>query len=535
VTRPSTAERASGVLLHLTSLPGPHGSGDLGPSARAFVDFLARAGQRHWQTLPIQPVGAGYSPYSGVSAFAGNPLLISLEDLVSDRLLEARELPSLPSTAAVDYPRSIQLRERALRQAYVRYRERRKQYAAEREELRTRHAFWLDDYTLFTAARAHHRGQSFTAWPSALARRQPSALREARERWADEVEFAEFTQLMFDRQWRTLRACASAQGVALIGDVPIFLAHDSADVWSHPAMFRLDEQGEPTHVSGVPPDYFSETGQRWGTPLYDWSALAGDDYRFWVQRMRTLLERFDVVRLDHFIGFARYWEIPAHAETAVEGRWVKGPGAPLFERLMREFGGHAGALPLIAEDLGCVNRSVRTLRRSFALPGMRVLQFGFAADDTSGRDHLPHNFPRRAVAYTGTHDTNTIVGWFNDPGGTERTPEQTEADRRFALAYLHGPGQAKGDSPIHLAMIRVLFSSPAHTVIVPIQDWLGLDATSRMNVPGKAEGNWAFRLTPGALSESLAALMRDYARTYGRYSWSHTESEPAGQVNSAAP
>ena len=342
----------------------------------------------------------------------------------------------------------------------------------------------------------------------------------ARRALCDRIAYYEFEQLMFDRQWRALRRHAAERGVGLIGDVPIFLAHESADVWAHQELFRLDGRGLPTHVSGVPPDAFSASGQRWGTPLYRWGRLARDGFAFWCQRLARELEHFDCVRLDHFIGFARYWEIPSEAPDAVTGRWIRGPGEAFFNAIRRDLGARGllqgGRLPLIAEDLGCVNRAVRALRDRFGLPGMRVLQFAFG-DGAGGNEHLPHNHPRRCVAYTGTHDNDTTRGWFADDGETgPRTAVQCARERASAVAYLMGPHVESSAESIHLAMIRTLFAGAAHTAMVPMQDWLGLGSEDRMNVPGRAEGNWEYHLEPGALSGDLAGLMATFVSTYGR-------------------
>jgi 4-alpha-glucanotransferase len=503
------------------------------------VDFLARAGQRYWQVLPIHPVGPGYSPYAGTSAFAGNPMLIGLEQLVEQGLLLPGDVEKVPDTHHVDYERVSAMREAALRKAFARRGRETHADAEEFQAFRASQRFWLEDYALFCAASQHHGGRNWLAWDAALARREPAALARARRTWAEEIQFVEFTQWLFDRQWRELRTYANERDILLIGDVPIFVAHESADVWGHQEVFLLDDTGRPTHVSGVPPDYFSETGQRWGTPLYRWNALAERDYGWWVQRMRGLFARFDLVRLDHFIGFARYWKIPAEAETAVDGKWMKGPRDALFAAIARAMGrgDEDQPLPLIAEDLGCVNRQVTELRDRLRLPGMRVMQFGFAGDGKPDPLHVPHAYPRRCVAYTGTHDSNTLVGWLEE-GGDGRgkvDPKKVRALRSALLDYLYGPHTQPATTPIHLAMIRALFASRAGTAIVPIQDWLGLGADARMNVPGRAEGNWTFRLPAKALTPELAETMRDYALTYGRYSSSQTESEPGGQGKSAAP
>lgn len=506
-------ERASGLLLHPTSLPGPHGNGDLGAQARAFVDFLARAGQRWWQMLPVNPVGPGFSPYSGVSAFAGNPLLISLEGLVEDGLLEPVELAIELDASRAHYDASTELRTAVLRRAFGRFRHKLSEFADALETFRQQAQFWLQDYALFMAIKHARGGAAWTTWDSELARHEPGALTIARHALADEVAYFEFEQFTFDRQWQALRSYAAERGVGLIGDAPIFVAHDSSDVWAHQGWFRLDPSGSPIVVSGVPPDYFSSTGQRWGTPLYRWKALKREGYRFWVERFRNLMRSFDVIRLDHFIGFARYWEIPAQEETAVHGRWVKGPGQDLFDAAAREL----GMLPFIAEDLGSVTPSVRALRRNNRMPGMRVLQFAFNGDPRDNQ-FLPHHYVRGCVAYTGTHDNDTSVGWFYEQGSVDgpRKPEQAEAERVRAREYLFGPAAARESTPIHQAMMRALWASAADTVIAPVQDLLGLGTEARMNTPGVGEGNWLFRVDAQALTAELADSLRRLTETYGR-------------------
>jgi 4-alpha-glucanotransferase len=515
VTQPNfkLSQRASGVLLHPTSLPGPHGNGDLGTASRAFVDFLADAGQRWWQMLPVNPVGEGNSPYSGVSAFAGNPLLISLHSLVDDGLLESSEIAGELGAGAADYSAAIPLRGNALRLAYARFRDQSRHYARELEQFRQRARFWLADYALFMAIKRQQRNQPWSAWDPDIARHEASAVERAREELADEVLFFEFEQFVFDRQWQALRSYAAERGVGLIGDAPIFVAHDSSDVWGNQAFFRLDERGLPAVVSGVPPDYFSETGQRWGTPLYRWKALQQHGYRFWIERFRTLMERFDVIRLDHFIGFARYWEIPASEQTAVNGRWVKGPGADLFDAACQEL----GVLPFIAEDLGSVTPKVRALRKRFHMPGMRVLQFAFTGGAKNA--FLPHHYVRECVAYTGTHDNDTTVGWFEgtQQGGPARDASALEHERSAARHYLSGPLVGEASLPIHWLMIRALLASVANTAIIPLQDLLGLGSEARMNTPGQAAGNWTWRVPHGALSKDLAATLRSFTEVYGRY------------------
>lgn len=506
-------ERASGVLLHPTSLRGPYGNGDLGDEARAFVSFLAEAGQRWWQMLPVNPVGAGHSPYSGVSAFAGNPLLIDLRALVSDGLLDAGDLPPPFPTDHTDYAASRALRTATIRRAFERFAsEPDDAWVRELTAFRERAAFWLDDYALFMAIKGAHGDAPFPEFPTLLARHDPEAIAQARRTYEAEASYFEFEQFLFDRQWRALRAYAAERGVGLIGDAPIFVAHDSSDVWGNQACFRLDAHGQPTHVSGVPPDYFSKTGQRWGTPLYRWKALARRGFAFWIERFRTLMDRFDVIRLDHFIGFARYWEIPAGEETAVNGRWVRGPGSALFQAAERAL----GELPFIAEDLGSVTPAVVRLRKRHRMPGMRILQFGFSGDPRENT-FLPHHYVRRTVAYTGTHDNDTAVGWYDDPGQVDgtRSPEQAACERAAARRYLAGPLSRTPDA-IHWLMIRAVFASVADTAIVPLQDLLGLGNEARMNVPGVSEGNWLFRIPPGALDASLATTLRALSEVYGR-------------------
>ncbi len=504
------SRRASGVLLHPTSLPGPHGSGDIGACARRFVDFLAEAGQRWWQMLPAAPPGYGNSPYSAQSAFAGNPLLIDLGALARHGLIDAtaleRDAQDLPRER-VDFARMQRVRETHLEAAF----------AASRREAGPRAGFeafcersrgWLDDFALFHALKRAHGDVEWTRWEFEYRTRVPAALERARARFADAIVRVKFEQHLFDEQWRALRAYAHERGVGLIGDVPIFVAHDSADVWRYPELFRLDDNGIPTVIAGVPPDYFSKTGQRWGNPLYRWRRLKRTGYAWWVERMKVTLGRFDAIRLDHFIGFHRYWEIPADEPTAIVGRWMKGPGKDLFRILKAQL----GALPLIAEDLGVVTPAVKALRDRFDLPGIRVLQFAFG-NDPCAPDFLPHNYPRRCVVYTGTHDNDTTVGWFTEPGGerSTRTQAQVEREREAAMRYLGSDGRQ-----IHWDMIRMALLSVADLAIFPVQDLLGLGTDARMNTPGTSAGNWEWRVEKDALTHDLAARLRGLTETYGR-------------------
>ncbi|HEX9939200.1 MAG TPA: 4-alpha-glucanotransferase [Longimicrobium sp.] len=495
-----TGERRSGILLHPTSLPGD-AVGDLGAQAYRFVDWLALAGQTLWQLLPLVAVGAGGSPYNGLSAFAGNTLLISPDLLVEDALLDEDEArpPEGCDPLRVDFAAAARWKEPLLRRAHAAFR------ASASPGLRAgfaefcqREAGWLSDWTLFQALRDAFGGVTWTEWPQPLRARDPAALAEARERFAGEVERHALGQFLFDRQWGELRRYANGLGIQLIGDVPIFVAHDSADVWANPHLFELDERGRPTVVSGVPPDYFSETGQRWGNPLYRWKVMERDGYRWWVERFRRTLAMVDVARIDHFRGFESYWEVPGDEETALNGRWMPGPGTSLFAAVEREL----GPLPLIAEDLGIITPEVEALRDELRLPGMRVLQFAFGEDDPDN-PHLPANYVREAVAYTGTHDNNTALGWYRD----EASPRA-----RAALGKLAGGG---GGEP-NWEMISVVLGSRADVAIVPLQDVLGLGAEGRMNTPGSSSGDWMWRFPDGVLTPELAARLREVTAVSGR-------------------
>lgn len=503
---PARAElqRASGVLLHLSSLPGPHGNGDLGREARAFVDFLAAAGQSYWQLLPVHPTGPGNSPYSGVSAFAGNPLFIDLERLVEDGLLPQSALAGALPEAQVDYALAAARRMPLLREAFAAFRKRAGHHAARLGAFRRKARAWLPDYALFMALK-ETLGGNWTEWDAPLRDRSPAVLTRARKQLATEIAYYEFEQLMFDTQWQALRSYAAERKVRLMGDIPIFLAHESVDVWAHRSSFQLDTKGKPTHVSGVPPDYFSETGQLWGTPLYNWAQHKREHYRFWIERLRAQLDRFDWVRLDHFIGFARYWQIPAGAATAQDGRWRNGPGRELFQAAARKL----GALPFIAEDLGAVSPEVERLRDELGFPGMRVLQFAFGSD--ARNPFLPHNFVTNTVAYTGTHDNDTTLGWLR-----ERAQVGDERELRMLNAYLGRPGARLEPEVLCGGLIRLLFASVAKLVIVPMQDLLGLGSEARMNVPGRAEGNWSFRLQRQGVTEELTRELLALTQLYGR-------------------
>jgi 4-alpha-glucanotransferase len=507
-------ERASGILLHPSSLPGPHGSGDLGPAAHRFVDFLKAAGQGWWQMLPVGPLGGGDSPYDSPSTFAGNPLLISLELLARDGLLEAREIQALPRLARASaclWPSARRYRMQRLRQAFERFGARvQHDWAQEFHAFRADTEHWLRGYALYRALKRAHQSRPWRDWDPDLALRRPEALERAERELAREVAFEEFVQFAFHRQWEELRRHCRAAGVRLLGDVPMFVAHDGADVWQHREIFQLDERGERRVVAGVPPDYFSSDGQLWGNPIYDWAELERHGYDWWIRRLRGTLARFDAVRLDHFIAFHRYWEIPAWAKTAREGRFVAVPGQDFFSKLREAVGG----LPFIAEDLGLVTEEVHALREQFGLPGMRVLEFGFSGDF---RDYQPHRYPRNTVVYTGTHDNDTIAGWLSSHAKAADAGERERllAERQRALSYAGSDGV-----DAHWDFIRLALSSVANTALFPLQDVLGLGSEARMNVPGTPSGNWTYRfredqLTP-AIAERLRALSEAYERVPSR-------------------
>ena len=504
--------RTSGILLHPTSLTGRFGVGDLGGEAYMFVDFLAAAGQHLWQVLPLGPTGYGNSPYQCFSAFAGNTLLISPERLLSDGLLVPADLDAAPEfpEERVDYGGAIEFKNALLRKAFDNSRGGiEPPMRSEFDSFCHNSADWLDDYALYRALKRENDERTWTDWEPALVRREESALKEARARLAEEIEEVRFKQFLFFRQWARLRAYANERGVKIIGDIPIFVAHDSADVWAKPHLFKLDERGHPRFIAGVPPDYFSRTGQLWGNPIYDWGRMIEDGFSWWVARVRALLSLVDIIRIDHFRGFAAYWEIPGGDQTAERGRWVYAPGRELFHAIKQEL----GTLPIIAEDLGFITPDVIELRDEFDFPGMRILQFAFSAD-TKNKD-LPHNYVRNTVVYTGTHDNDTAVGWFqSDPSSASsvRSAAQIEREKQRCLEYLRTDGRE-----INWEFIHAVVSSVADTALIPLQDVLGLGSETRMNTPATMSGNWAWRYRAGALKEELAARLRRMSELYGRH------------------
>ncbi|MDI6770384.1 MAG: 4-alpha-glucanotransferase [Anaerolineales bacterium] len=520
-------ERVSGILLHPTSLPGPYGIGDLGPQAYAWVDFLAASGCKLWQVLPLGPTGYGDSPYQCFSAFAGNPYLISPDFLLDEGLLTTDDLSDRPDFPAdrVDFGLIFHWKPILLDRAFTRFEsDPRPALRADFDSFRTENAAWLEDYALFMALKESHGGGSWENWPEPLRKRDPAALAEARKSLTHHVLRFTFYQFLFFQQWHALKAYANANecGVQIIGDIPIFVAYDSADIWAHPQLFYLDEAGRPTVVAGVPPDYFSPTGQLWGNPLYRWDVHQATGYAWWLERFRAILKMVDIVRLDHFRGFAGYWEVPAGNPTAEIGRWVPGPGLDFLAAVNRALSGEAvGAdgcpsMPIIAEDLGLITPDVVAMREKFCLPGMKILQFGFSGP---GNPFLPHHYSHNCVAYTGTHDNDTARGWY------ESAPEN---EHDFALRYLglkRSPQSLTADAmseTLHSGesfaweLIRAVWSSVAVFAIAPMQDLLNLGTEARMNYPSHLGSNWGWRMGERVLSEELKEKLKKLNYLYSR-------------------
>jgi len=493
--------RASGILLHPTSLPGRYGIGDLGLEAHQFIDFLARSGQRLWQILPLGPTGYGNSPYMSFSTMAGNPMLISPDILKDNGFLSENDLRDVPdfSPDKIDFDRVIAWKMPLLRQACENF----KQQASpiqrtEFEGFCRGKASWLDDYALFMALLEAQEGGSWVEWPEELRLRKPEALELWRDKLADEIYFQKFLQFEFFRQWRELKTYSNAQNIRIIGDIPIYVAHNSSDVWGHPEVFQLDPTtGQPTEVAGVPPDYFSETGQLWGNPLYNWSHLESTNFAWWVERVRENLAHVDMIRIDHFRGLEAYWSVPAGEETAINGQWIKAPGYKLFEAIREQL----GSLPIIAEDLGSIDQPVLDLRDHFGFPGMKILHFAFGSD--AKNTYLPFNVEANSIIYTGTHDNDTTLGWYQQAPDYER-------DRLHRYLGCTGPYGIVWD------LIRLAMSSVANQAIIPIQDVFSLGSDARMNAPGTAENNWAWRFRGEALTEDYSNRLQELVYIYGR-------------------
>jgi len=495
--------RGAGVLLHVTSLPSRFGVGDMGPGALEFLDFLVQAGQSVWQILPLAPTSSfiGDSPYSSDSAFAGNPLLVSPEHLARDGWVDPADLGQMPEhdPARAAFPEALAFKERLLDLAF----ERAGPELANHPDLarfRAQNAHWLEDYCLFKALKHSLGGLSWTRWPAALRDRDPAALAERREALARRMLKEAFVQYLFFEQWTALKAEASRRDILVVGDAPIYVTQDSADVWANQGLFKLGDDREPLFVAGVPPDYFSETGQRWGNPVYDWDAHLATGFAWWIRRLAHNFRLYDFVRLDHFRGFAGYWEIPAQEKTAVNGAWVDAPGKAFFKALLAHF----PVLPILAEDLGVITPDVRELRDAMGFPGMKVLQFSFGPDIGENMDALHHHV-ENAVAYTGTHDNNTSLGWYLQDAG--------EAGRRALADYV---GRPLEPADVAWTFLRLASMSVARLAVAPMQDLLGLDSRARMNMPSVARGNWSWRLTSDQLAPDLARRLADLARLYGR-------------------
>jgi 4-alpha-glucanotransferase len=505
--------RCSGILLHPTSLPGAFGTGDLGPEAFRFADFLAEAKQGIWQVLPLGPTGYGDSPYQCFSAFAGNPLLVSLERLVElgDLPLNAmaENRPRFPE-GYVDFGWVIQYKLPLLKKAAESFRTgaspaRQDEYA----EFCDKNASWLEDYALFIALKeAFGSKGTWNEWNHDIAARQPEALTRVRKRLAPEITVQKYVQFQFFQQWSQLKSYCHERGIKMMGDIPIFVAHDSADVWAYPELFLLQPDGSLAAQAGVPPDYFSATGQLWGNPLYRWDVMARQGYSWWIKRFRSALNLVDIIRLDHFRGFEAYWQIPAGEATAVNGSWVKGPGGELFEAVQKAL----GDLPVVAETLGVITPEVTALRDRFGFPGMGILQFAFGVDPQSP-EFKPHNYHRHFVVYTGTHDNDTTLGWWTSQGAGDstRTAENIRAEREFTCKYLATDGR-----DMNWVMIQTILASVANVAIIPLQDVLGLGSEARMNLPARPSGNWQWRFRTGQLTPEICHRLREMVEIYER-------------------
>lgn len=505
--------RASGILLHITSLPSPYGIGDLGLAAYNFADFLAETKQGFWQFLPLNPtrIKFGNSPYSSPSAFAGNPLLISLLHLVEDGFLSKSDIEGPPAFCKnrVDYLAVTKYKERLFSKAFNNFKNRKKE-DYEFGQFCRENGHWLEDYALFLALKGHFKDKIWNRWPQPLRDRDKKELGQWKEKLRDQIEMGKLLQYLFFKQWFALKTYCNSKNIQLIGDIPIYVNCDSADVWANPDIFQLAESKKPFVVAGVPPDYFSPTGQLWGNPIYRWDTLKDMGYSWWMKRITHNLKLFDFARLDHFRGFVDYWEVPAEEPNAIKGRWVKGPGEDFFHTLLKHF----PSCPFIAEDLGVITTEVHEMRDRFEFPGMRVLQFAFG-DDSPINPYKPINYIKNCVAYTGTHDNDTLIGWlYGSRDYSTRKPDEISMERENALRYLGYKGKKRRD--IHWEFIRLLMMSVANLVIFPMQDLLGMGIEARMNRPAKAKGNWEWRLVSEQLKPSLRERLLEMTEIYGR-------------------
>jgi len=496
-------KRAAGVLAHPTSFPSPYGIGDLGTGAYQFIDFLAEAGQKVWQVLPIGPTGFGDSPYQAFSSFAGQPLLISPEKLIEKRLLVEEDFTGMPNwdPKKVEYGPLIQFKTHLLKRAYESFqvspdKEMKEHFQSFMEE----NAFWLEDYALFMAGKDAHEGRSWMEWEDELRNPDEKAKEEWKEKLGDSIKYYKFIQFLFFEQWTALKHYANEKGIEIIGDIPIFVAIDSADVWANKELFHLDSKGYPLAVAGVPPDYFSSTGQLWGNPLYNWEAMKQQEYRWWILRVQMQLKLVDYLRIDHFRGFEMYWAVPYGESTAIHGEWKKGPGEDLFFAIQKALGED---IPILAEDLGIITPEVEKLRDTFGFPGMKILQFAF--DNTEENNFLPHYYTHNCICYTGTHDNNTTIGWYQNA---------SDASKKKCRAYMNSSSWKEED--ICWDFIRTAYASPALYAIIPIQDLLCKGSESRMNTPSRAEGNWSYRFEEGELKRELIDRLKGLIWLYGR-------------------
>lgn len=504
-------KRVSGILLHPISLPGQFGIGDIGPRAYKFVDFLADTGQSLWQILPLGPIGYGNSPYMCFSAFGGNPLLISLERIVDAGLLDPVDIENPPPFPPyrVGYSAANQYKMPLLMKSYQRFKDILSSgYFEDFHLFCQQNTFWLEDYALFMSLRRSQQNQLWVTWDEPIVRRDPEKLIDLRHKLIEDIYFQKYLQYVFFKQWIDLKNYCHERGIQIIGDISIYVAHDSAEVWANQEIFYLDKLGNPLVVAGVPPDYFSATGQRWGNPLYRWDVLAQSGYTWWIERFRSSFSMSDIIRIDHFRGFEAYWEIPASEETALKGQWVKGPGAALFEAVQKTLGN----INVIAEDLGVITPEVDALRDHLGFPGMRVLQMAFG-NDPKAQEYRPHNHVKNCVVYTGTHDNDTTVGWFtSEPGAqTTQTKEEVTKEREYALKYTGTNG-----SEINWDFIRLVMGSVADTAIFPLQDVLGLGTEARMNLPSTLKGNWEWRFTEDMLTSSIKLRLKELTKIYER-------------------
>ena len=494
-------ERSSGILFHPTSLPGKYGIGTLGKEAYAFIDFLKKSNQKLWQIFPLGPTGYGDSPYQSFSSFAGNPYLIDFDLLIEAHLLSEEDLRDVffgDNEEYIDYGAIYNQKYPLLRKAYENFKSSDNHEMRENlEHFKRENASWLNDYSLYISLKNHFNGLPWNEWAHDIKNREHGAMEHYKNELSDDIEYHNFIQFLFFKQWGDVKRYANENGIKIIGDIPIFVAADSSDAWANPEIFLFDEERKPVKVAGVPPDYFSATGQLWGNPLYNWQKLKETNYSWWVERVRANLSTCDIIRIDHFRGFEAYWAVPYGDDTAINGQWEPGPGIDLFNAIKSQL----GELPIIAEDLGLMTQGVIDLREATGFPGMKIL--GFAFDSGEENDYLPHTYTKNCVVYTGTHDNDTLIGWFQ---------KAKEEDRQFARDYLN----SRSDDEIHWNAIRGAWSSVANMAISPVQDFLGLGSEARINTPGVAAGNWQWRLRHGVLTDELAERIAKLTKVYSR-------------------